>query len=264
MADPDASAWNDLDTKTPNPARMYDYLLGGAANFKADRETVAEVLRINPDGRLHTRANRAFLRRVVRYLTGQGVRQFLDLGAGVPTVGPVHEIAQRHLPGSRVVYVDNEPIADNYSRRVLAKVPGTLAVQTDLRDPGRVVAEARQLLDFSEPVAVLAFAVIHFLADDRAAADLVAAYRDRTVPGSWLGLSHGSAEGDTGVGEAAKIYQRSAMPGTLRSRAQLAAMFDGYDLVDPGVVYVPDWRPDPDTEPDTLTSAFIGGLGRRR
>jgi hypothetical protein len=264
MTDPDTADWNDLDTETPNPARMYDYLLGGSANFRADRQAVAEVLRINPHGRAHTQANRAFLRRVVRHLTELGVRQFLDLGAGVPTVGPVHEIAQQAAPDARVVYVDNEPIAANYSRRVLAGVPGTLVVQSDLRDVGGVLSRARELLDLDQPVAVLAFAVVHFIADDAEAAGLVAAYREGTVPGSWLALSHGTAEGDTGVGEAVRVYQRTSMPGTLRTRAQVAALFDGYDLVEPGVVYVPEWRPEPDTEPDTLTSAFVGGLGRRR
>jgi hypothetical protein len=264
MADPDLSDWNDLDTHTPNPARMYDYLLGGAANFAADRAAVAEVLRINPHGRRHTQANRAFMRRVVRFLAGRGVWQFLDLGSGVPTVGPVHEIAQQSAPDARVVYVDNEPIAANYSRRVLAGVPGTAVVQADLRDVGGVVAEAGELLDFAQPVAVLAFAVVHFLADDAVAAELVAAYRDRTVAGSWLALSHGSADGDAAVGAAVQVYRRSSMPGTLRSRAQVAALFDGYELVDPGVVYVPDWHPDPDSDPDTITSAFVGGLGLRR
>jgi SAM-dependent methyltransferase len=263
MTDPDPSVWNELDTDTPNPARMYDYLLGGAANFRADRAAIAEVLRINPRGRQHTLANRAYLRRVVRNLAGKGVRQFLDLGAGVPTVGPVHEIAQRAAPDARVVYVDNEPIAASYARHVLAGVPGTAVVQADLRDVDRVVAEAGALLDFGEPVAVLAFAVLHFLTDDAAAAELVAAYRDRTVPGSWLALSHGTADGDAGVGAALEIYEHTSMPGTLRSRSQLTTLFDGYELVAPGVVFVPDWHPDPYLEPAAATSAFIGGVGRR-
>src|SRR5262245_14150782 len=165
MTTPNDTEWNDLDTTTPNPARMYDYLLGGAANFKADREAVAEVLRTNPTGRQQTQANRAFLRRIVRYLVGQGVRQFLDLGAGVPTVGPVHEIAQQSAPDARVVYVDSESIAATYSRRVLAGVPGTAVVQRDMRDVGGVLADARALLDFHQPVAVLMFAVLHFVTD---------------------------------------------------------------------------------------------------
>jgi hypothetical protein len=195
MSGPVSSDWNDLDTTTPNPARMYDYLLGGAANVAADRAAVAEVLRLNPHGRRHTQANRAFLRRVVRHLAGQGIRQFLDLSSGVPTVGPVHEIAQRSAPGARVGYVGNEPIAANYSRRVLADVPGIAMVRADLRDVGEVVAQAGEL--FAEPVAVLAFAVlafavIHFIAADAAAADLspgtgtgpwpAAGWRSRTAP----------------------------------------------------------------------------------
>lgn len=263
MTTPNDTEWNDLDITTPNPARMYDYLLGGAANFKADREAVAEVLRTNPTGRQQTQANRAFLRRVVRYLAGHGVRQFLDLGAGVPTVGPVHEIAQQSRPDARVVYVDNEPIAATYSRRVLAGVPGATVIQRDLRDVGRVIADARSLLDFDEPVAVLAFAVLHFINDDAAVAELVGAYRDRTVAGSWLAVSHITADNSPAMVTATEQYQRTTMPPTLRTRAQVAALFDGYELVEPGVVGVPDWRPDPDSEPDGLPAVFLGGLGHR-
>jgi hypothetical protein len=263
MTTPNDTDWNDLDTSTPNPARMYDYLLGGAANFAADRAAVAEVLRTNPTGRQQTQANRAFLRRVVRYLAEQGVRQFLDLGAGVPTVGPVHEIVQQSVPDARVVYVDSEPIAATYSRRVLADVPGTAVVERDLRDVGRVIAEARELLDFSEPVAVLAFAVLHFISDDAAAAQLVGSYRDRTAAGSWLAISHITADHAPAMVAATEQYQRTSMPPTLRSRAQVTALFDGYELIAPGVVGVPDWHPDPDAEPDGFPAVFLGGLGRR-
>ncbi|GAA5188145.1 SAM-dependent methyltransferase [Rugosimonospora acidiphila] len=260
---PDESKWNDLDTTTPNPARMYDYLLGGGANFAADRAAVDQVLRTNPQGRQQTQANRAFLRRVVHHLAGLGVRQFLDLGAGVPTVGPVHEIAHRYAPEARVVYVDNEPIAATYSRRVLAGVPGTAVVEQDIRDVDTVIARAGQLLDFAEPVAVLAFAVLHFLADDAVAGQLVVDYRERTVAGSWLAISHGTAEDDPAVGEAVRHYQHTSMPGALRTRAQVTAFFKGYDLVEPGVVGVPDWHPDPLEEPGRIRAAFLGGLGRR-
>jgi hypothetical protein len=263
MTTPDESDWNDLDTETPNPARMYDYLLGGAANFAADRAAVGEILRTNPPGRQQTLANRAFLRRAVRYLTEQGVRQFLDLGSGVPTVGPVHEIAQQSAPDARVVYVDHEPIAATYSRRLLASVPGTAVVQRDMRDVVPVMEQARSLLDFDQPVAVLAFAVLHFIIDDKTAQELATSYRDHTVSGSWLALSHGTADNDPQIGTAAQHYQRTSMPATLRTRGQVTALFDGYELVEPGVVGVGEWHPDPDVEPEQFPQAFLGGVGRK-
>jgi hypothetical protein len=256
--------WTDLDTETPNPARMYDYLLGGAANFAADRAAVRHLLTINPQGRLHAQANRAFLRRVVRYLAGRGVRQFLDLGSGVPTVGNVHEIAQRSAPDARVVYVDSEPIAALYGRRVLETVAGTAVVQEDVRNAERVLREARALLDFDEPVAVLAFAVLHFVLDDAEVRQLVGTYRDHTVPGSWLAISHVRAENSPAVLQGVEEYRRTSLPAKVRGGDEVTALFAGYDVVEPGVVAVSDWRPDHDGEPDGLPSVLVGGLGRRR
>ena len=159
--------------------------------------------------------------------------------------------------------MDNEPIAASYGRRVLAGVPGTAVVQHDMRDVGAVITRAGTLIDFGEPVAVLAFAVLHFLPDDADAAALVAAYRDRIVSGSWLAISHGTAEDDPAVGQAVRHYERTSMPGTLRTRVQVAGLFGGYDLVEPGVVGVPDWRPDPHDEPGRIQAAFVGGLGHK-
>jgi hypothetical protein len=136
-------------------------------------------------------------------------------------------------------------------------------VEQDIRNVGAVIARAGQLLDFDEPVAVLAFAVLHFLADDSVAGQLVAEYRDRTVGGSWLAISHGTADNDPAVGEAVRHYQRTSMPGTLRTRAQVTALFTGYDLAEPGVVGVPDWHPDPHDEPQRIRAAFLGGLGHK-
>jgi hypothetical protein len=259
--DPD---WKDLDTETPNPARMYDYLLGGAANFAADRAAVEHLLAINPRGRVHAQANREFLRRAVRYLAGHGVRQFLDLGSGVPTVGNVHEIAQQSAPGARVVYVDCETVAARYSRRLLAGAPGTAVIHDDIRNTGRVLHDAGALLDFTQPVAVLAFAVLHFILDDAEVRQLIDTYRDHTVAGSWLAVSHVDADNSPAVLHGVREYQHTSLPARTRSRDEVAALFEGYDLIRPGVVPVSGWRPEPGGDSDPTPSVLTGGVGRRR
>jgi hypothetical protein len=259
---PDDQDWADLDIDTPNPARMYDYLLGGAANFAADRAAARRVLEVNPAGRRQVQANRAFLRRVVRRLAGSGVRQFLDLGSGIPTVGNVHEIVLRSAPDARVVYVDSEPIAASYSRRALAGVPGTAVVRADIRDVDHVLGQARELLDLDEPVAVLMFSVLHFILDDDEVRKLVGGYRNHSAPGSWLAISHGCADDNPGIDRAVAEYQQTSLPGRVRSRAAITELFDGYELVEPGLVYVSDWHPDPDTEPEEVPPGFVGGLAR--
>jgi trans-aconitate methyltransferase len=245
MTDREASGWNDLDTETPNPARMYDYLLGGAANFAADRAAVQQILEVNPHARAQARANRAFMRRAVRYLAvEQGVRQFLDLGSGIPTVGNVHEIVRQSAPEARVVYVDSEAVAANYGRRALADVPGAEMVRADIRDVDAVLSGTGKLLDFGAPVAVLMFAVLHFVLDDQEVRDLLAAYRDRTVPSSWLALSHVCADENPTMAAVQENYRSTSIPGRVRTRAEIEHLFDGYRLVIPGVVNVQDWRPD--------------------
>jgi hypothetical protein len=249
----------------PNPARMYDYLLGGVANFAADRSAVRELLRTNPQARVQARANRAFLHRVVSHLVNQGVRQFLDLGSGMPTAGHVHQVARRVAPDARIVYVDNEPVAAASGQQLLADVPGAVMLQEDLRNAGRVLhhPRLRGVLDLDQPVAVLMFAVVHFVPDDAEAADLVASYRDTTAPGSWLALSHVCADDNPLLRAVEEQYRQTSLPYRSRHKPEIAALFDGYDLVDPGVVYVEDWRPDPAEPPDDAPPAVAGGLGRK-
>lgn len=254
------------DIDTPNPARMYDYYLGGAANFAVDRAAAERVAQISPDVAVQARANRAFLRRVVRRLAGQGIRQFLDLGSGVPTVGHVHEIAHSVDPTARIVYVDNEPVAASYAQSLLRGVPNTAVVRADLRDSKAVLEheDTGRLLDLDQPVAVLIMAVLHFIMSDSEVAELVAAYRERTVAGSYLALSHVSApEGDL-TDRIEAQYQRTTLPFRSRSKAELAGLFGGYEMVPPGVVYVSDWHPDPGPDPHrTEPQVFLGGVGRR-
>jgi hypothetical protein len=255
------------DEDRPNPARMYDYALGGSANFQADRDAAEEVLKRDPEGRVHARANRAFLRRVVRELVARGVRQFIDLGSGVPTVGHVHEIAQRADPDARVLYVDNEPVANAYGRQVLAGVPGTAAQLIDLRDVGRVLdhPDTRRLIDLDQPVAVLMFAVLHFLLDDREVVELIAAYRRRTAPGSYLAMSHACRPSDAEARAIEELYRTgTSMPFRYRTAAEVAELFAGYELLEPGVVPISDWRPEPGPDPHRpANGVLVGGVGRR-
>jgi hypothetical protein len=222
-----------------------------------------------PDVSVGAQANRAFLRRAARYLAAAGVRQFLDIGSGIPTLGNVHEIAQQAAPDSRVVYVDIDPVAVAHSQQILAGNPNAAVIQEDLRRPELILShpDVRRLIDFSEPVAVLLVAVLHFISDEDDPAAILATLREATAPGSYLVLSHGSAESrkpEEAVGGAA-VYQRTASPLTLRDRARLRELFAGYELIDPGVVWAPLWHPDSPEEvgEHPELTAIIGGVGRR-
>ncbi|MDM4720046.1 SAM-dependent methyltransferase [Micromonospora sp. WMMA1363] len=258
---------DDIDIERPSVARMYDYYLGGSHNFAVDRAAAQAMVTAVPEAPLMAQANRAFLRRAVQFLVDAGVRQFLDIGSGIPTVGNVHEIAQRHAPDSRVVYVDIDPVAVAHSQEILAGNDRTTVVQEDLRHPERILGhpEVRRLLDLDRPVAVLVVAVLHFVAADDRPGELLRTLRDAVAPGSWLVLSQASADGrdDDERAEAEAIYRRTDNPLWLRSRAELTALFDGFELVEPGVVWVPQWRPEfSENTEDAEQSGFIGGVGR--
>lgn len=249
-----------IDPDTPSAARVYDVHLGGAHNFAADREFAARVTKMMPELPAVLRANRAFLGRAVRFMVHEGITQFLDLGSGIPTVGNVHEIAQRTNPACRVVYVDNDAVAIAHSQRILQSNPQATAVLADLRSPQAVLADpaVTGMLDLSRPVGLLLVAVLHFLPDDAEPAQIVAEYTAALSSGSHLALSHATAgeHEPERVEEAAGLYQ-ARMPGfTLRSRAEVVRFFDGLRLVEPGVSHLsawrPDERPDPTADPSTL------------
>ncbi|MCS7482654.1 SAM-dependent methyltransferase [Umezawaea endophytica] len=257
---------SSVDLSRPSVARMYDYFLGGSHNFAVDRETAKAIEKIYPGMAGAARANRNFLRRAVRYLCAQGVDQFLDLGSGIPTVGNVHEIAQQTNPAARVVYVDVEPVAVAHGNALLAGNDRAVAVRADLRDPDAVLAtpEVRGVLDFDRPIAVLLASVLHFVPDGDDPHAAVARYRDAVCPGSYVALSHGSLEGmpqdSVTSGERVRaVYQRTDAQLVLRSTADITRFFDGLDLVEPGVVLLPEWRPDSD---DAYISAYVG-VGRK-
>lgn len=257
-----------IDLDRPSAARVYDFYLGGFHNFAADREMGRQAVRAWPELPEIMQANRAFLRRAVDFLVGQGVRRFLDLGSGIPTVGNVHEVAQRAAPDTSVVYVDNDPVAVEHSRAILAGDPRTAVVRGDLREPDVVLAEdaVRRLLDTDEPVAVLMVAVLHFVPDEADPAGLTARFRDASPPGSYLTLSHATpGEQADRAAEHRDLYRRTATPMTMRTRDQVVRLFDGYELVEPGVVYFPQWRPEPGGPVEERPERFTGvaGVGRR-
>ncbi|WP_043728419.1 SAM-dependent methyltransferase [Kutzneria sp. 744] len=256
-----------VDVSRPNPARMYDYYLGGAHNFAVDREAADRVLAILPETREFAIRNREFLQRVVRFLAADaGITQFLDLGSGIPTVGNVHEVAQAVDPGNRVVYVDHEPVAVAQSQRLLAGNPYAAVIQADVRDHDSVLShpETLRLLDFSQPLAVLMLQVLPFIPDSDDPGRVVASYRDACVSGSYLALAH-SLSFDYwpgAVAEAVDMYTKSTHPLNLRSPDQVAAFFAGYDVVDPGVVFTAVWRPEkPVSDDEAVGSRAVAGLG---
>ncbi|HYS35933.1 MAG TPA: SAM-dependent methyltransferase, partial [Pseudonocardiaceae bacterium] len=223
-------------------ARVYDYLLGGGQNFAVDRWLAEQFLELEPDTRLIARHNRAFLGRAVRFLAGQGIRQFIDLGAG-PTAGNVHEIAQKIAPDASVVYVDNDPVAVALGRRLLADNPHTTVIEADLRHTDTILAhpDLQALVGVRQPVAVLAVAVLHFLLDDPHA--VVGLYRDAVAPGSYLVISHLTREHRAQeMAGISRLGTQAGTPSTPRTRTQIEVLFDGWDLVAPGLTWTAAWR----------------------
>jgi hypothetical protein len=260
-----------LNTSVAHPARRYDYWLGGKDNFAADRASGDAIEQIFPTIRLAARENRRFLQRSVRYLVGKGVRQFLDIGTGLPTAGNTHEIAQGLAKDSRIVYVDNDPLVLVHARALLTSHPHgqTAYIEADLGDPAAILADdtLKATLDLSRPVAVLLVAVLHFLPDDDVAHATVKTLVDAMAPASYLVVSHASNEllpSDT-VAAFDTADDEHGGDVALRSLAQIATFFDGLDLVPPGVQIVSDWRPEPGiTPPRPEQVSVYGGAARKR
>jgi hypothetical protein len=257
---------DDIDLDRPNAARVYDYLLGGMANFAKDREFAGRLTEIAPDAATIARLNRSFLRRAVRYCLDNGIRQFLDIGSGIPTVGNVHEIAYRTEPSARVVYVDIEPVAVAHTELMLAGTENAAVVRGDLLEAETLLSSdaVRRLLNLDEPIATLMVAVLHFLDDDREPQAAVARYVDAMAPGSYLVLSHIAREDTEEQSQARKLYQKDAVPILGRTPEQLAAFFAGLELVDPGIVWAPQWHPEPsDKVVEPERSKGYVGVGRK-
>ena len=256
----------DFDTSVPHVARVYDYWLGGKDNFAADRVMGERTLQAYPNLVYSVRANRAFLARTVRFLANQGIRQFLDIGTGIPTANNTHEVAQGIAPGSRIVYVDNDPIVLSHAKALLKSTPeGACAyLDADLRDPDTILAGAAHTLDFSQPVAVMLIAVMHFIGDDAEASAIMNRLMAACVPGSYVALSH--AASDIDAAQMAEMIRRlnesTAEKTTLRDRAGVTRLFDGLELVEPGVIRAAEWRPDTDLEAAS-PAALWGGVARK-
>ena len=246
-----------MDTTVAHPARVYDYVLGGKDNYPADRVVAEEALRVLPSLTEETRANRQFLRRAVRYVVrDEGIDQILDIGTGIPTVGPTHEVAQAENPGCRVVYVDNDPIVLVHARALLADNDSTTVMQADVRDPETILAKAKGFLDFSRPIAIMFVGLWYFIPEDDEPDELLARYRAALAPGSCLLVTHILDTPE--MREVQKIYKASA-PAVLRSRDRITELFHGWELVAPGLTPLDQWRPDGDEIP---CGHMLGGVGR--
>jgi len=259
-----------LDTSKANIARVYDYWLGGSHNFRADQDAARTLIAVEPNTRAIIRANRAFLGRAVRFLAAEaGIRQFLDIGSGIPTAQNVHQIAQEAAPGSRVVYVDNDEVAVAHSRLILEADPDATIIQADLREPAKILAdpETQLLIDFTQPVALLLVAVLHFIPDSAGPVDILATLRQALVPGSYLVICHSCRDARPDLADPAETVYGSRVAGELclRTRDQIASFFDGFSLVDPGLVWIPEWRPDsPAGVPDNPQQYWgLVGVGKR-
>lgn len=257
-----------VDVETPNAARVYDHYLGGAHNFPADRRFAEEILAFFPEARDFARNNRAFQHRAIRYVSEQGVDQFLDLGSGIPTVGPTHEVARTVNPQASVLYVDIEPVAVSHSELMLTSdnVEGAATMLADLRNPDAVLGapQTQELLDFSRPVAVMILAMLHFLSDAEDPAGIIAAYLKALPAGSYLIASHATEEGPIGrrVAAAAEKYAETKLRGHLRTREQFEQLLAPVELVAPGVVWTALWRPDsPEIPANAERSVAYGAVG---
>ena len=266
-APPPAGDPAEIDTSVAHPARVYDYWLGGKDNFAADREAGDRVLAATPGLRERVRANRAFLVRAVRYLAGEaGIRQFLDIGTGIPSANNTHEVAQQAAPDSRIVYVDNDPIVLTHARALLAGGPeGSIQyIDGDVRDVASITGAAARTLDFTRPTALLLLGILHLIQDAEGPHELVARLMDALPSGSYLVISHPASDIHPGQAEAQRRYnERVSTPQTLRTRAEVSRFFEGQDLVPPGLVYVHTWRPGPDdiVPPDSVSA--YGGVARK-
>jgi hypothetical protein len=261
----------EIDTSKPHPARMYDYALGGKNHFAADRQAADKGLAQNPSGRTMARENRAFLGRAVRYLAGEaGIRQFLDIGTGLPATNNVHEVAQAVAPSSRIVYTDNDPMVLAHARALLTSSPEgrTAYIHADLHHPAAILADpvTRDVLDFSQPIALMLVAILHFVPDGDKPAEIVQTLLDALPSGSYLAASHATAEHNpAGSAAVLRVNRAAGIPFQFRDSDEFARLaFSGLELVPPGVVLVSEWRPE-DTGPRPLPSEVncYGGVARK-
>ncbi len=258
-----------IDKTKANIARVYDWWLGGDHNFQSDIDAARTSVALDQNMRASARANRAFMGRAVRFLAGEaGIRQFLDIGSGIPTQNNVHQVAQAATPGSRVVYVDSDDVAVAHSRLILRDNPDATVIQADLRQPESILADpsVQLLLDFSRPIGLLLVAVVHFLPDDDPVRDILATLRSALAPGSYLVLSHTCRDADPVLAQQHEKIYTSRVDTTfrMRTREEIGQLFNGFTLVEPGLAWVPEWRPasPADVPADPQKYWILGGVGR--
>lgn len=255
----------EIDTSKPHPARIYDYLLGGKDNYEVDRQAADRLAAVAPEVFIGVRANRAFLQRAVRHVVDSGVRQILDVGTGLPTSPNIHEVAQGLAPDVRVAYVDNDPIVKAHGDALLSRSGSTSIVLADLRDPQSVVdhPDVRRVIDFGRPVALFLVAILHFVRDDEEPERIVATLRDALPAGSFLVLSHATAD-FADRSDAQAVYNNATATMNLRSRDRIERFFEGFDLVEPGLAQVPFWRPDTTPPPGSEQIGFYGAVAVKK
>jgi len=266
VTDEDEAEPPEIDITVAHPARMYDFYLGGKTHFAADREAAEKVLAVLPEGRDMAVANRAFLGRAVRFLAGQGITQFLDVGTGIPSPGSTSEILRGRADQARVVYVDNDPIVIAHARALLADGETATVVRADLRQPKELLTApgVTRVLDFSQPVAILLVAVLHFIRESEDPQAIVRQLRDALPAGSYLAISHGTQDFSPARATAAVSgYDKASAPFVLRSKEQVEGFFDGLRLVEPGLVQLPYWRPDHPVDADASKIWLYAGIGRK-
>ena len=253
-----------FDTTVPNVARIYDYFLGGRDNYAADREAAAKILGLIPDATAACHENRKFLQRVVRYLAEAGIRQFIDIGTGLPTRGNVHEIAQKHAPGACVVYVDYDPVVVSHATALLARGDNVAAIWGDLRSPEEILShpDLTKLIDLSKPVAILLIAVLHFIKDDEDPPGFLKALKQAMAPGSYLAISH--ITGDQIAKEdslaAQDVYTNASAPVVPRTHEEIIQFFDHLMLINPGLVNISKWPAELSVHGSTSRQLFYGGI----
>ena len=264
-----------IDVTRPSIARGYDAFLDGKDNFAADRAVVELTLQIAPDAAAGAKANRAFLRRVVRYLAADaGITQFLDIGSGLPSAGNVHEIARDASPGVRVVYTDNDPVVAVHGRALLADAVTARVITADIRHPAEVLDDpgVRAFIDFSRPVGLLMFAILHHITDEEDPAAIAARFREALAPGSYVTISSVRMPGPEHPQDAEKtravqkLFNEQLGTGLWREDGEILAWFGDWELLEPGLVPLPEWRPDTAAPParDSTYHGFVGGVARKR
>jgi S-adenosyl methyltransferase len=256
-----------IDTSIANVARAWNYMVGGKDNYEVDREAVRQLTKVAPVIPVAARSSRDFLGRVVRYLAGEAeIRQFLDVGTGLPTAGNTHEVAQDVAPSSRVVYVDNDPVVLTHARALLVSGSegATSYLEADARDPGKIITEASATLNFDRPVAIMMIDVLDFIEDDAAVRFCLSVLLEAVAPGSFVAIMHPASDLDPALCDAAARWNAIASQRVrLRSRAELLSLVAGLELIPPGLVTLPEWRPDPDEVPPAAQIPLYGVVARK-